>query len=141
MVSMGKILIILAAVTIFAGGALSVYASKNPDGLEWSLAKAAGTSEWEAHGVLYDSAASIQAATALFPDYHVANSGDQASLQSRTDGQNPTPEGESDKPGNAVGTSTAGLAGAAGTFILAATSGLVITKTKKRKKHHRVTSS
>lgn len=65
---------ILAVVAAFIGGALSLIASSNPDGLEWSMEKVAGTAELEAAGGAYDFAARIQDATSLLPDYAFANS-------------------------------------------------------------------
>ena len=51
------------------GGALSLFASALPDGLEWSMGQVAGTTELEASGTAYSLAAAIQNVTALFPDY------------------------------------------------------------------------
>ena len=81
-VPMKKTVAVLAAVTIITGGALSLLASKNPDGLEWAIEKVAG-----------------------------GFGGAEADLY------NPA----------------SGLAGAFATFALAGTTGLVITKIKKRK--------
>ncbi len=65
---------ILAVVAALIGGGLSLVASSNPDGLEWSMEKVAGTTELEAAGKAYDNAANIQEKTALLPDYAFANS-------------------------------------------------------------------
>ncbi len=67
--SMKKTLGILAVVTVLIGGGLSLFASSNPDGLEWALERVTGTSELEAVGGVYDAAASAQEVTALLPDY------------------------------------------------------------------------
>lgn len=71
--------VILALVVAVIGGGVSLLASQNPDGLEWSLFGNAdeGYSEnmgldEEAYGIssnLADSAASIQEKTAFLPDY------------------------------------------------------------------------
>ena len=37
--------VIIGIVAVITGGVLSLYASSNPDGLEWSMEKTAGTSE------------------------------------------------------------------------------------------------
>lgn len=60
---------ILAVLTVFIGGVLSLFASAFPDGLEWSLERVTGSTELEAAGSIYDTASGIQEATALLPDY------------------------------------------------------------------------
>lgn len=69
-----KTLAILAVVTVLVGGVLSLFASANPDGLEWAMERVAGTSELEAAGGIYDAAAAAQEATSLLPDYAVKGS-------------------------------------------------------------------
>lgn len=64
-----NILIILAIVSVAIGAVLSLFASQNPDGLEWSIERVTGVEELEAAGGAYDIAASIQDTTALLPDY------------------------------------------------------------------------
>lgn len=73
-----KTVAILAVVTLLIGGGLSLIASAYPDGLEWSMEKVAGSSELEAEGSVYDTAAGIQEKTALLPDYAFANSESRA---------------------------------------------------------------
>ena len=73
---------VLAAVAVVTGGALSLLASGNPDGLEWALFgnAEAGYSEnmaldEEDYGLtsgLADGAAAVQEKTALLPDYGFA---------------------------------------------------------------------
>ena len=77
--SLKSTLIILAVVTAFVGGGLSLVASSSPDGLEWALFgnAEAGYSEnmgldEEHFGVsspAADTAASIQEKTSFLPDY------------------------------------------------------------------------
>jgi len=114
-VSTKKVIIIIAAAALILGGALSLFASENPDGLEWSIERTTehtlGTeTEIQAEGGIYDIAAEIQETTAFLPDYEFANA-----------------------PENALGTSISGLVGAATTFGLAAATGLIISIVKKRK--------
>ncbi len=97
--SLKTTLIVLAVAVAVIGGGLSLLASANPDGLEWSMFgnSEAGYSEnmgldeenYGVSGKAADTAAAIQEKTALMPDYAFANS---------------------DSP---AGTSTAGLAGSA----------------------------
>lgn len=64
----------LVAATVVIGGGVSLFASANPDGLEWSMEQVAGTSELEAAGTVYDTADSIQTTLAVLPDYAFKNS-------------------------------------------------------------------
>ncbi len=64
-----KTVAVLAIAAAFIGGVVSLFASAFPDGLEWSMEKVAGTAELAAAGGVYDIAAGVQEATALFPDY------------------------------------------------------------------------
>ncbi|MGN0466465.1 MAG: energy-coupling factor ABC transporter permease [Lachnospiraceae bacterium] len=67
-------LVILGVLALFIGGGLSLVASSNPDGLEWSMEKVAGTAQLEANGSIYDKAASAQETVAILPDYSFKNS-------------------------------------------------------------------
>lgn len=63
----------LAAVAI--GGGLSLAASQDPDGLEWSIEKVAGATELETGGTAAAVAAKVQNGTAAMPDYDNTLSG------------------------------------------------------------------
>lgn len=86
--SLTKTLVILAVVAAIVGGGLSLFASGNPDGLEWSLFGNAeeGYSEnmgldEEDYGVqssVAEAAASIQDKTAFLPDYAFASDSENA---------------------------------------------------------------
>ena len=77
-------LVILAAVVLVVGGGLSLLASGNPDGLEWSMFGNADSGYSENMGLdeenygissaAADTAATIQEKTAFLPDYAFANS-------------------------------------------------------------------
>ncbi|MBQ9632469.1 MAG: energy-coupling factor ABC transporter permease [Lachnospiraceae bacterium] len=67
--SLSRTVLVLAVCAALAGGVISLFASAFPDGLEWSMEKVAGTTEIEAGGAVYDTAASIQKTTSLLPDY------------------------------------------------------------------------
>jgi cobalt/nickel transport system permease protein len=106
-----RVIIVLAAAAVLIGGGLSLLASSNPDGLEWAIEKTAGKSELEVTGEVHEGAASIQEATAIMPDYDYA-----------------------DGTGPINGTTVAGIAGGAMTFILAGATGAVISRAKRRRK-------
>ncbi len=61
----------LALVSLAIAGALSLLASENPDGLEWSIAKIIKDAELNASGKIYEVLSSIQAKFSLFADYAV----------------------------------------------------------------------
>ena len=67
--SLQKTLVILGVIAVLTAGGLSLAASSDPDGLEWSIGKVAGVEELEADGGAYESAEAIQEKTALLPDY------------------------------------------------------------------------
>ncbi|MCM1256385.1 MAG: energy-coupling factor ABC transporter permease [Roseburia sp.] len=73
-ISYKKTLGILGAAALFFGGALSLFASAYPDGLEWSMEKVAGTTELTAEGAAYALTEKIQEFTAFLPDYAFKNS-------------------------------------------------------------------
>ncbi|MCL1906294.1 MAG: energy-coupling factor ABC transporter permease, partial [Clostridiales bacterium] len=115
-VSTKKVVVVLASLAIVAGGALSLFASANPDGLEWAVGKIAKQDsgagvDFEVGSGIIDAAAKAQENTAFLPDYNFAND-----------------------PENAAGTSLAGIVGAVSAFALAGMSGLIISKVKKSKR-------
>ena len=59
----------LFGASMIAAGGLSLAASENPDGLEWSLEKITGSAELESNGAWHALAGEIQELTALLPDY------------------------------------------------------------------------
>lgn len=65
-----KVLIGLLVVVVLTGGALSWFASANPDGLEWSIEKTFGKPELpeQEHGIM-PALKKIQKGTAFLPDY------------------------------------------------------------------------
>lgn len=67
--SFRKTLVILTAAAALIAGVVSLFASALPDGLEWSMERVAGTADLAASGGAYETAESIQDATALLPDY------------------------------------------------------------------------
>lgn len=70
-------LVILSAVVVLIGGGLSLAASSNPDGLEWSIQKITGDTEIapeSEHTKAVEAAQNIQDKTAVLPDYAFAGS-------------------------------------------------------------------
>lgn len=111
--SLKRVFAVLLISTLIMGGLLSLFASTNPDGLEWSIQKVTGVSELEAQGMVHSFTASIQKWTAFMPDYDYSSSGNPSSIS---------------------GTTAAGLIGSGLTFALAGSIGYGITRSKKKRK-------
>ncbi|MCF0136744.1 MAG: PDGLE domain-containing protein [Oscillospiraceae bacterium] len=86
--SLKSTLLVLTLVVAVVGGGLSLVASDNPDGLEWSLfgnaeagySENMGLSEEDfgVHSSAADKAAEIQNSTAILPDYSLSSNPDSA---------------------------------------------------------------
>ena len=114
--SMKNAFVALVLLIVIVGGGLSLFASSNPDGLEWSMAKTSKQTigvetELDAEGTIFEIAAITQKSTAFLPGYAFASN-----------------------PQNPAGTSVSGLIGATVTFLLAGMTGLVISLMKKDRK-------
>ena len=73
--SFKKTLAILAGIAVLLGGGLSLAASSNPDGLEWSLERLTDMAGIEhAAGSIYQIADRIQKVTSILPDYMIRDS-------------------------------------------------------------------
>lgn len=123
--SLNKVLMTMAAVTVLTGAVLSWFASSHPDGLEWSMFKTSGKEELETSDKIHQTMAGIQSKTAFLPDY-----GFKA-----TESQAPAEEAEEKWPAVSGGTSLSGLVGGSMTLLLAAFMGFIINvKNKVRKR-------
>ena len=110
---LAPVLAIVAAAVLVTGGLLSLDASGDPDGLEWSMAKDAGTAELEAPETsAHARAERLQEKTSLLPDYAFAD-----------DEENP------------VGTSVSGIVGSAIVLVLCAAVCLLLRARKPRAAH------
>lgn len=126
-VSVRKVITGLVVAAVVVGGSLSWFASANPDGLEWSIFKVAGTTELEASDGIYNTLSGLQEKTALLPDYGF-KAGEEAS------GEAGGEETADVWPAVSAGTSFSGLVGGAMTLALAAGTGIFIRTFKKKKK-------
>jgi cobalt/nickel transport system permease protein len=116
------VLVGLAIVAMVSGVAFAWFASTNPDGLEWSIARVTGSEEFagETSAAVHEAATSIQEKTAFLPGYgfkraETAESGGESSAK---------------WPAVDPGTSTAGLVGAGITLLLAGIIGFVLNRRK-----------
>lgn len=113
-ISIKKVITGVLVAALFIGGFVSWFASSNPDGLEWSMERTAGTAELEASDSVHDILANIQSKTAFLPDY---------SFKTATeDGTNAY-----------AGTSVSGIVGGGLTLGLAGLIGLIISVFKRKK--------
>lgn len=111
--SMKKVLLTLILATVVVGGALSLYASSNPDGLEWSIEGVTGSAELETDTNVHVVAQKIQEKTAILPDY---------TLKEKWEVE------------GTVGTSLSGIIGGLFTLITAGLAGVGILIYKKKKR-------
>jgi cobalt/nickel transport system permease protein len=108
-VSVKKVVIVVLVAAILIAGGLSIFASANPDGLEWSIGKVTGAEELQASGPAYAISEWIQSETAIMPDYSTGAASEAAA------------------------TSGAGLIGGAIVLLLAAGTAFTISHAKKKK--------
>ncbi|TAN39722.1 MAG: cobalamin biosynthesis protein CbiM [Nitrospirae bacterium] len=106
-VPLRKIFAGLLLFAVMTGGILSWFASKNPDGLEWSIEKIVGRPELPeaGHGIA-PALKSVQERTAILPDYNFRKPGEAAKT------------GPKSWPAPDPGTSVSGIVGSA--MVLAA---------------------
>jgi cobalt/nickel transport system permease protein len=118
-VATSRVLAGLAVAAVLAGGALAWFASANPDGLEWSIARLTGGGQAAESSSAPAPGDSLQEKTAVLPGYAFRDSSASAEA------------GPESGSGNA-GTTVSGLVGAAITLILAAGVGLLL---RRRRRH------
>jgi len=121
-ISVKKVVTGFAVVTLITGGGLSWFASTNPDGLEWSIAKiAGGGGELKSSGGIHGALANLQEKLAFLPDYGFRSSKEESA------------EGESGHapawPAVAPGTSVSGLIGGILTLLVAIAVGWLLRRT------------
>ena len=119
--SMRKVMIGVLAAAMVTGGVLSWFASSNPDGLEWSMFKTAGTDELVTPRKGVQTAlADVQEKTAVLPDYgfkskKIEQPAGTVSSESAVD----------------MGKTVSGLVGGALTLLLAGLLGFALKRRKK----------
>jgi cobalt/nickel transport system permease protein len=122
-VSMTKVLVGLLIAVVIVGGALSWFASANPDGLEWSMFKTAGVEELESKDGIHKSLSALQEKTAFLPDYGFKQSESQAQEESEA-------ASEPSWPAIEPGTSVSGIVGAAFVLIVGIAIGFLLRRRK-----------
>lgn len=116
-VDMKRVILGLVVAAAIAGGALSWFASSNPDGLEWAMFKTSGKEELESHETVHASLAGIQEKTAFLPDYGFKKTEPAGEAEPEIEAKAPWPAVDS-------GTSVSGLVGGVLTLLIAVLIGL-----------------
>ena len=102
------VLIVLACVAAVTAVGLSLFASTNPDGLEWSILNLTGSAELNTHGPVFEFFSALQSRLSFMPDYDFAS-------------------------GEGKGAPVAGIIGAVLVFAVALAIGFMIHASKKRR--------
>ncbi len=102
-----KLIAVFLVLVVLIGGGLSLYASSNPDGLEWSISGVTGDTEIESTGDVKEALAAVQETTSFLPDYSFSNSD------------------------SILGTSTSGIVGGAITLFALGAAGYLFTRKKR----------
>ncbi|MCG2720781.1 MAG: energy-coupling factor ABC transporter permease [Thermodesulfovibrionales bacterium] len=122
----------LLVATVITGGALSWFASANPDGLEWAMFHVSGKEELEAPGKgLYSMLGTLQEKTAFLPDYSFKKSEEKEEHAKSGKGEAAAESGEGGEeewPNVSAGTSFSGFIGGALVLVLAAFIGFALKK-------------
>jgi cobalt/nickel transport system permease protein len=126
--SLKNVLAGLLVVTAITGGALSWFASANPDGLEWSMFHTSGKEELEAPDQgLHSLLGALQEKTAFLPDYSFRKAEEMEGPAKSHEGEaiaKPGKGKEEEWPNVSAGTSVSGLIGGAMTMAMAGLIGL-----------------
>lgn len=122
-ISLRKILTIMAVAVVITGGGISLLASENPDGLEWSIQRISGDSDLKAQGGIYDFFEKIQQKTAILPDYGYKTDATSSATANSSKSQ----------PKVLNGTSYSGIVGGILTLILAVFVGWGVRFIKRKK--------
>ena len=123
----------LLVVALFTGGVLSLFASKNPDGLEWAVSKVTGNEELERPKQgLYRALAALQETTAFLPDYSfkkpVEPIKEAPAPAVELKKEKAGPAGDQKNEGSTLGTSVSGVLGTLMTLGLVFLCGFVLKR-------------
>jgi cobalt/nickel transport system permease protein len=120
-ISITKVLVGLIIAVVIVGGALSWFASANPDGLEWAMFKTAGVEELESKEGIHESLSKLQEKTAFLPDYGFKKGESQTEPKSASEPAWPAVE---------PGTSVSGIVGGALVLLVCVFAGFLLRRRK-----------
>ena len=118
-----KVFISLIVLTVITGTIISWFASKFPDGLEWSMLKTAGVEDLKSpeYGI-HTKLDELQKKIAFLPDYNFRNTVNS-----------PEAEGKTAWPSPNAGTSLSGVVGGTFTLLLVVLIGFILKRSSVRK--------
>ncbi len=112
-----SLLAVFLIATVLIGGVLSWFASENPDGLEWSIAKITGSAELpETEYMEHTKLANLQEKTSILPGYALPEENGHSQDAART---------ATDKR---VGTSLSGIIGGTLTLVICTVIGVLLKR-------------
>jgi cobalt/nickel transport system permease protein len=106
---------VLTGCVIVMGAIISLWASANPDGLEWAISNVTGKDSLQAGGAIHKFFAGIQEKMAFLPDYQFENG----------------------KENGELGTSLSGILGGVMTLLLAGGIAFIVHSISNRKMRNR----
>lgn len=125
------IMLAFVAITVLTGGILSWFASKNPDGLEWAIAKITGRKELNApkqgiHGTL----ATLQEKLSFLPEYSFKKAVDSKQAKTSASPSSSKEQRQEGKKaeGSKLGTTVSGMVGGAVTLALSLLIGFMLKR-------------
>ncbi|NTU45066.1 MAG: cobalamin biosynthesis protein CbiM [Chlorobiaceae bacterium] len=114
-------LALFAVLALLVGGVLSWFASPQPDGLEWSIAKVSGSKELRPEGdAVHKALADFQQKSAFLPDYDFKSAPE--SLTGKKSPVNP-------------GSTLSGIVGSLSALAAAGTAGLILGRKRTEAEH------
>ena len=131
-ISTRKVIVSLVIMAILAGGVLSLFASTNPDGLEWSMFKTSGKGKLQASDSIHKIFGEIQAKTAFLPGYNIKAK--ETVNTEKSVNTEKTKTKEEALPSVSGGRSLSGVIGGGLTLILASIIGFALRMFKKKNK-------
>jgi len=130
--SMRSIVTALLTVTLVTGGFISWFASKDPDGLEWSIKQVTGKEELETKPVgIHATLTNLQERLSFMPNYSFKEPESVKKEALTTDASSAQAEAvvtKKEEEGSKLGTSVAGLVGGILTLLLAFSIGATLRK-------------
>jgi cobalt/nickel transport system permease protein len=124
-----NVLLAFLAAAVLTGGVVSWFASGDPDGLEWAIAKATGKEALKGpgHGI-HGTLATLQEKIAFLPDYSFRKRAEAKGARA-----NPEEEGKplgdaKEEKGGQLGTSVSGIVGGLITLVLVFLAGFLLKR-------------
>ncbi|MCP2502088.1 MAG: energy-coupling factor ABC transporter permease [Deltaproteobacteria bacterium] len=124
-----NVLLAFLAAAVLTGGVVSWFASGDPDGLEWAIAKTTGKEELTGpeHGI-HGMLTALQEKIAFLPDYSFRKTAEAKSDGHEAEGGAKPEEAARKEEGSKLGTSVSGIVGGLITLALAFLAGFLLKR-------------